>query len=405
LSQSNFRHSDIARAEWTGEKLFFDGESFFSELVKAIDEAQSSVNLETYIFDDDPIGKRLEDALIRAAKRGVNVRLLVDGIGSSAWVEKRGREFSRAAPERLLVRVFRPLFNLKHPTSSIATAILEMGIRRKSSEENRRMLSWLNRRNHRKLCLIDARSAWVGSMNVSGHHCSSVSGQTAWRDTAALVEGPGIPDLLSGFEHAWIRSYTTDGKRRWRDLLRGKPFKILPHSPLVRLNYTSRMRKRSRIEFITRIKNARERVWITTPYLAPSRNVTRHLRNAALRGVDVRILVPRLSDVFFMPWVATAHYGPLLKSGIKIFEYLPRFLHAKTTIVDDWATVGTSNMNRRSLIYDYEVDVVISRAASLQELEWQLRRDLTQAEEIRQVPGGLAAWLGRLITYLFRNWI
>jgi cardiolipin synthase A/B len=405
LDHSNFTRPDISDTEWKSEKLFFDGEVFFSELAKAIDQAQSSVNLETYIFAEDAIGKKIEHALLRAARRGVSVRLMVDGIGSSAWAEGRGRELSRVAQDKLLVRVFRPLFNIKSPTSSIASALLELGIRRKSSEGNRRMLSWLNRRNHRKLCVIDGKAAWVGSMNVSGKHCKSVSGDSAWRDTAALVEGAGVPDLLSGFEYAWLRSYSTDGKRRWRDLLSREQIRILPHSPLVRLNYTSRLRKRTRIEFINRIKKAQQRVWIITPYLAPSHNVTRQLRKAAQRGVDVKILVPRRSDVFFMPWVATAHYGPLLRSGVRIFEYLPRFLHAKTTIVDDWATVGTSNMNRRSLIYDYEVDVVISKARSLQELEWQFRRDLTQAEEVRQVPGGVAAWLGRLITSMFKNWI
>jgi cardiolipin synthase len=366
---------------WAEEELYFDGDTYFDALIKSIDEARLSVSLEVYIFALDPIGEEIEAALKRAARRSLSVRLLVDGIGARAWIEKRALDLVKHGVE---VHVYHPVMFT-------------------------RLFSWtkiskLNRRTHRKMCMIDQEMAFVGSLNISASHSARSHGKKAWRDTGVRVKGQAVRDLATAFEHAWLRGHTLGGERRWVEALLSSPL-ARPRSPLVRLNYTARLRRRLSREFLMRLRRAERRVWITNAYLAPSRPVMRQLKRAAARGIDVRLLLPRESDVFFMPWVAVAHYAPLMLSGARIFEYLPRFLHAKSVIIDDWAALGTSNMNRRSLFHDLEVDIVLTHPESNQNLEKQFELDLAEAEEVSSPPAGLSARLGRVILYLFRRWI
>jgi cardiolipin synthase len=171
------------------------------------------------------------------------------------------------------------------------------------------------------------------------------------------------------------------------------------------LNHTRRLRKRTYEELLHRISTAQSRVWLTNAYFAPSGKLARSLKAACERGVDVRILVPRNSDVFFMPWVATAHYVLILKYGGKVYEYLPRFLHAKTTVIDHWATVGSSNLNRRSLLHDFEIDLVLIDKTVKQTLADQFLTDLQSSEQVLAARGGITAFLGRVISRLLKNWI
>ena len=373
---------------WHEERLFFDGDEYFNDIIEGIGRAQSTIELETYIFSVDPLGRRIEAALAEAAHRGVRVRLLVDGIGAVSWIDRQS-EILTSSPAQ--VRVYHP--------------VLIAGF-----FKNRRrgtLFSRLNRRDHRKVCLVDENVAWVGSLNVSGSHCRSVYGHHAWRDTGVRIRGEALCDLLSAFNNAWARSNTPDGKRRWRESFQVSSFgsRERQKSSLVRLNYTQRLRRRNSFQLRTRLQSARHRIWITTAYFAPSPSLVLRLTNAAKRGVDVRVLVPRKSDIFFMPWVTTTHYAPLLVEKVRIFEYLPRFLHAKSIIVDDWVTVGTTNLNQRSLLYDFEVDIVLKNTDALRLIDSQFLKDLEQSEEVKVAPGGWASLLGRLINFFWRRWI
>lgn len=381
---------------WTKEQLYFDGDRYFIDLLNAIERARTSVFLETYIFNPDPLGQKIEDALIRAARRGVYVRLLVDGIGAAKWIEKRNPEFERSGA---VFRVYHPVFFAK-----IASQLLSEFGRKKSSAATN-LFSRLNRRDHRKVCVIDHERAFVGSLNISADHCASLVGTRAWRDTGLQVEGEGVYDLIVAFDHAWLRSQSPDGRRRWKDTLLRIPRLARPMSDLVRLNYTHKLRKRNSKDLKRRLRNAKTRVWLTNAYLAPSAPLVRRITQAAERGVDVRLLVPRNSDVFFMPWVANANYVPLLKAGVRIYEYLPRFLHAKSILIDGWAIAGTSNLNRRSAFFDFEVDLVLTSTDGLKELEAQFERDLKSSEEVRQARGGLASLLGRFFGFVFKRYI
>lgn len=384
------------REKWLKERLYFEGDAYFNDVLATIDSAKTSVHLETYIFDFDPLGSRVENALIRAARRGLPVKLLVDGIGAARWLERRHPDLEKSGVQ---MRVYHPVLFGK-----LARHLWgKVGFRRKPTQPN--LLSRLNRRDHRKVCVIDESIAFVGSLNVSADHCASMVGPRAWRDSGLRVEGSGIHDLIMAFEHAWIRSHTAEGKRRWRETLLQRPRVMRAISPLVRLNYTHKMRRKNSKEFKKRLRHAKTKIWLTNAYLAPSAPLVRQITRAAQRGVEVRLLVPRRSDVFFMPWVAASNYAPLLKAGVRIYEYLPRFLHAKSVMIDDWSTVGTSNLNRRSALFDFEVDLVVTHADSIRVLEEQYHRDLALSEEVLHAKRFLPALLGRIFTFLFKRYI
>lgn len=383
---------------WDVERTYFNGDSYFTSLLSGLESARESIDLETYIFQPDALGRQIESALISAARRGVKVRLLVDGIGALDWIERRSPEL---APSGVDIRVYHPIRAL----NLLSRLLMDLGLKKRIPGKGSAVLARLNRRTHRKMCLVDERRAWVGSLNIAANHCRSLVGNSAWRDTGAYVEGnTGSAELRAAFEYVWFRSHPLSGETRGRDHLSLKRKKVSLH-PLVRVNYTRRMRWRRFYEFTSRLRHAQRRIWITSAYLAPSAPVIRRLTRAARRGVDVRLLVPRQSDVFFMPWVATSHYETLRRAGVRVYEYLPCFLHAKSLLIDDWATIGTSNMNQRSILHDFEVDLVLNKKRTLEEIERQFYEDLKLAEEILSSRRGIAHWLGRFVTFVFRNWI
>lgn len=396
------RDSRAPEKPWSTEALLFDGDAFFTRLLEDISRAQRSVELETYIYRDDVIGQRVAAALVSAASRGVNVRLIVDGIGASGWFEKNAPLLES---QGVRVRVYHPV--LFH---NLWTRIkIDLGIVTppKSIERLRGsvLVSRFNRRDHRKIALIDHRIAYVGSVNVTSDHCASVIGPRAWRDTSVRVEGGDIHDILTAFNAVWERCHDAHARPRWRERLKRRRRPRPAFARFVRFNYTARLRKQAYRNLIRRISRARSRVWITNPYFAPSMTLLRALEKASKNGADVRVLVPRNSDVFFMPWVATAYYAAVLKGGARIYEYLPRMLHAKTAVIDNWAIVGSSNFNRRSLVHDFEVDLVLASPQTRRELVDAFENDLRQSEQVSTARGGVTAFLGRLVSILLKNWI
>jgi cardiolipin synthase len=386
---------------WSGEELLFDGDAYFSRLLRDIEQAQATIDFETYIFKDDVTGKKICRALSEASARGVRVRVIVDGIGASGWFERNGPLLGKQNVE---VRVYHPiLFHNLWMRIKIDLGILAPP---KSFERLRGsvLVSRFNRRDHRKLVLIDTRITYVGSVNVTDDHCASIVGSRAWRDTSVRFEDGPVLNARAAFENVWERCHDAEARPRWRDRLVLKRTRLAA-SRFLRFNHTSRLRKQTYRSLIRRIAKARHRVWVTNPYFAPSTSLLRALAKATKNGADVRILVPRNSDVFFMPWVATAYYAVVLKGGARIYEYLPRMLHAKTAVIDNWAIVGSSNFNRRSLVHDFEVDAMLAHETTRAHLVAAFHKDLEQSEEVTAARGGLTAFLGRLVSFLLKNWI
>ncbi len=366
-------------SRWDSSRVFHSGDEFFTALEAALDAAQGRLDFESYIFATDRIGQRILAALARAAARGVKVRLLVDGIGSSAWTSDLRKWASSAGVQ----------FKVFHqPPWERWWRGAEPGPRRTRLRETLRRL---NNRNHRKVCIIDGRAAFVGSMNVIDCHVPSLSGAETWRDTGACVEGPEVEVLARSFEWVWFGSL-----RRLALRLRGAGRRD-ESSELVRLNTRRRQREENYLDLLVRIVGSARRVWITNAYFVPDGSLLRALAAAAQGGVDVRILVPQFTDVWFIPWVASAFHLGLLRAGVRVFEYTGSVLHAKTMVVDDWALVGSSNLNHRSLLHDLEADVVLPDEKDRTSLERQFMIDMESAQEVTIGTWQERPWIERAI--------
>ncbi len=383
---------------WKTEDVLFDGDAYFESLFAEWARATRTIDFETYIFDNDQIGNEVVQELRKAAGRGVRVRLLVDGIGSSGWWQTRGVELQRTDID---VRVYHPLLT----TQLWRRLMIDLGFIRPERKPKRSLvLRRLNRRNHRKVSVIDGQVGFVGSVNVSDCHVKRFWGPTAWRDTCVRLEGPGTVELQNAFEHAWQRSQLVASPRKLKIRFSFRR-RVIPTSKPVNLNYTRKLRKQSRIHFMQSLEKAEQRIWISNAYLAPSSYIVRGLRRAASRGVDVRVLVPAQSDVWFMSLIARAYHRPLLKGGVRIFEYQPRILHAKSLVVDQEAIIGSSNLNRRSILHDLEVDVRLDKLESVQKMSDRYTFDLSQSVEVFKRGTIVGSRVGTLLNYLFRYWV
>lgn len=382
---------------WDKETLFFSGDDYFVSMLSYIRGAARSIDLQTYIFRHDETGRLFESELREAAKRGVRVRLLVDGFGASAFVNAVQEETLHAVE----LRVYHPV----HFSQIFSRILRAFGLAGRQALLSRKALALLNRRSHSKLCLVDQSHAWVGSFNITSVHSETISNEKTWRDTGLYLQGKAVARLTEAFEHVWLRAHIHRKPRRWLESLYELVRESREPSDLVLVNYSPGMRSRNLNQLIRAIDSTKVRVWITNAYYAPPRALALCLRRAARRGVDVRLLVPRDSDVFFMPWVATSHYPRLLNAGARIYEYQPRFLHAKSMILDDLAIVGSSNLNRRSLSKDFEIDVTSKNVDTVSKLTKQFLLDLQSSVEVTDLKPGLRAFLGRMISRLFRELI
>lgn len=377
--------------QFANEQILADGETYFSALLADIERAQHSIDLETYIFNRDALGTKMAEALAAAALRGVTVRVLVDGAGSPYWSTNFAKPLEKAGAQ---TRVFHPfpwhLWNLSR--SYIKAPFLLKSIY---------LILKINSRNHRKVCLIDQETAYVGSFNISVSHLQPSAGGLGWHDLGLRITQTDLSELAHAFESAWHHRPISE---RLRDA-----FKQIRQDPIIRCNYTWTRRRLLYRKLLQKMHHCKTRIWITNAYFVPDNFLLRTLKEAAKRGVDVRILLPKNSDVLMMPWASTTFYYSLLKSGVKIFEYLPSVLHAKFLILDDWALIGSSNLNHRSLLHDLEVDIKIIDPTAKQELETLFCKDLTQSREL-----SLESWkkhrpfrqrfLGRLVLYI-KFWI
>lgn len=378
-----------AGAHWIEETIYHDGDRFFSELAQALSSARRTIDLETYIFDRDELGRQVLDALAAAVRRGVRVRLLLDGFGCAHWSTLDAEELERAGIE---TRFYHPL-----PWQNANYSIFRFMTPRRTMLG----ISKLNRRNHRKTCVIDGDLAFLGGMNVSARHLTRTAGSEAWRDTSVKVRGEALHQLTRAFEHAWTHTKSA--------ALRGIGDAKFPiRSKLLRLNLNRKMRRALYQDLIHHMLHAQKRIWITNPYFIPERAVIRALRFAGWAGIDVRVLLPKRNDIWGLKWAIKAFYYILLTARVRIYEYTPSILHAKVMIIDDWAMVGSSNLNHRSLLHDLEVDVILVRQESMRSLEQQFTRDLSQSIEIDAQSWRKRPWTGRLlerIALVFKRWL
>ena len=350
------------RAVWDQETLYFSGDQYFSALLQAIASATRTISFEVYIFEKCKTGDRIINELIRAAQRGVQIRLIIDGLGSPEFARVYLPQLKQA---KIRVKFYRAIPWLWQRLPGEASYwILRVRDRFKR----------VNKGNHRKYCLIDNKKLFVGSFNVSDIHSESLSGAMAWRDLAAEVEGPEI---------------------------------AITKSKLLLTNESFLRRRFKQSPIVKKIKDAQKRIWIETPYFVPTGKVIRSLIKAAKRKVDVSVVVPMTSDVWAVQWMSLSIIHHLTLRGVKVYVYGHQFNHRKIFILDDWMCLGSSNLNHRSLLHDLEMDVVItheSNKAHLEESCLKTHRDsvIYQTNDWQKIPRG-KRWLGNILLYL-RYW-
>lgn len=335
-------------------------EQYLESLIAAIHEATYTIDLEVYIFEQDAVGKKVADALCAARKRGVQIRVLVDGVGSLTWGGAVTQQLEQAG---IKTKVFHPLpWKISHLRRSFIT-------KNYFFTKIFYLLLHMNSRNHRKVCIIDQQIVFVGSANI--HDCL-IGGDAAspWRETSVKVTGINIDELQYAFNKAW-------GGMPLRARIRHAWQKL--SDTVFHLNYSWRLRHRFYRGLLKQIAQCKKRIWVTNAYFVPDEVLLKRLIHASRRGVDVRILLPEKSDVAIISMVTTTFYGALLESDVFIYRYTPSILHAKTLILDDFYLVGSSNLNYRSLRHDLEVDAVIKTDEAKHELDKHFFYDLSQS--------------------------
>lgn len=362
---------------------------YFDSMLNAIHQAQFSLDMEVYIFDVDPIGEQFADALKQAAQRGVWVRLLVDGMGISLNFIHAAKQLREAGVH---IHIHHPLPWRYKEWSFALTSI-------KGIQKFFYLLGYINQRNHRKLLIVDQKSVWLGSFNISRKHLPKQQGGQGWFDTAIELHHLNTRAIRTAFNISW---------NKWKRKSRKQLSKVATPSPFL-LNFTRSLRQAQRKGLLDRIEHASNHIWITNAYFIPDTKLLNALILASRKGVDVRIVLPYQSDVFFMPWASSFFYEQLLQAGARVYEFQAGILHSKTLIIDDWASIGSSNFNRRSLEHDLEVDYTLQLTESIDQLEHDFLEDLTHSEELCQyelsVKKPWQRFIGGLILLLFSYWL
>ncbi len=350
--------------------VFEDGVETFDAIITAVDAACDEVLLEMYILRDDRIGARLQQALSAAAARGVRVSVLADALGSMGTSRAFWHALEAAG---ITVRLFHPWWHSP-------------------------LHAW--RRDHRKIIVVDRAVAFAGGMNIGEEYGSAPrparrghETPDAFRDTFARVTGPVTAELAAVFAEGWERAggEALPGVRPVTRTVSQAPLPVDEPAVLILDGRPGRGQPESIAVLASLVGAARERLWITTPYFAPPDGGLHILADAAKRGVDVRLLLPGRSDVPLLRHAAHGAYTRLLRAGVRVFEYEPQVLHAKTMVCDGHlSVVGSANLDFRSLWFNAECNLMIADDATGATLERQFGDDLGQAREI-----GLGAWRAR----------
>jgi cardiolipin synthase A/B len=356
--------------------LLETGSDYFPALCQAIDGAQHELYLETYIFENDNTGRCVAGALSRAAQRGVAVRVLVDGFGARDFATTLMPELIQCGIEVLIYRPELTHFNFR-----------------------RHRL----RRLHRKVVVVDGRIAFVGGINVIDD--MHTPGQTPPRyDYAVRVQGPLLEPIHESSRRVWELVTWANFKRRFR-VTRTVPL-LTERRGDVRAAFVIRdnLRHRRDIEdaYLHAIGDAREEVVLANAYFLPGRRFRRALLEATARGVEVVVLLQGRVEYVLLHYATQALYGTLLAANIRIFEYHRSFLHAKVAVIDNqWATVGSSNIDPFSLLLAREANVVVRDRGFAGQLRNSLQRAMDSgAEELRQEDWMRKPWLHRVTSWV-----
>ncbi len=371
-----------------GIRVLGSGDRAYEFMLQAIRGAQSEVELETYILADDRTGKEFQQALAERARAGVKVRVMFDGFGSATLPDAFVRVLREAGVETL---EFRPLGPW------------------------RARWGW-NRRDHRKILVVDRGRAFTGGVNVADEYRSSAAGGGNWQDMHAEVVGPVAADLHALFADTWRREKggpippqlpPSLGREAEASRLRAELGRDVAAQVLG--NHRYRLRGAIRKAYVHAIDRARERIVLANAYFVPDRLIRRALSAAARRGVDVQILVASETDVMPIYYASRATFQGLLAAGVRLYEMGGAVLHAKCASVDRrWGLIGSYNLDHRSFFHNLEAAVTFVDGAVSAHLEEALAHHRSLCTPVDPAAWPERPWTQKLLErfwYLFRDFL
>ena len=338
-------------------KLLINGEATFDAIFAGIDAAQDYILVEFFIIKDDELGRRFKDRLIRRAREGVRIYVLYDEMGSKELTKQYLRDLDEAG-------------------------IKTSGMRTTKGWRNRFQLNF---RNHRKIVVIDGHTAYVGGHNVGDEYLGKHPRLTPWRDTHIQVEGPAVLAVQLAFveDWHWAEQEVLDVSWQPRPSESDQTMFILPSGPADEYETCG-------LFFTHAINSAQHRIWIASPYFVPDEAIMAALQLAAMRGVDVRILLPGMDDHILVNVARWTYVEEVTAWGVKVFSHGKGFMHQKVVLIDDAvSTVGTANFDNRSFRLNFEISVLVFNREFAGAVEEMLDADLACATLV--TPEQLAA--------------
>jgi cardiolipin synthase A/B len=359
-------------------RLLKDGREAFPAMLEAIEQAQRQILLEMYWFGSDRVGRRFADALIRARRRGVEVGVIYDSVGS---ITADPAMFNELEQQGIALLEYHPVAPWRRRFKFSFTR--------------------LSHRDHRKILVIDGNIGFTGGINLADQWAPREEEGGDWRDDMMRIEGPAVEGLSRCFHRVWRRHRLAPLARLEAapPLDRGAE-KLLP----VRILGERYFRHRHEIarDYASRLYAAKERAFIANSYFVPDGSIRRALVRAARRGVDVRVIVPAHSDVEAVKFAGRAQYARLLAAGVRIYEWQDGMFHSKTAVIDGrWCTTGTFNFDYMSLRQNLEVNASVLDVALAAQVEQAFREDLLRAREIEMAEVQFRSLSDRLLESTF----
>jgi len=361
-------------------RLLEDGPDTYRAMLAAIAAAGDHINMETYILEDDEVGRLFADALITKQRQGVQVNLIYDGVGTLGTPEEF---FQRLRDSGIRTLQFNPV----NPATAKA--------------------GWeVNQRDHRKLLIVDGQIVFLGGINISSVYSGGSSpraskagpdGEQPWRDTDLQIEGPVVAEFQKLFLATWLaqkgeplapRNFYPTLQAQGKEVLRA-----IGSSPDDEFSLIY-------VTLLSAIGSAETEVWLTSAYFVPDPQLLAALKAAAARGVDVRLVLPGRTDSALVFHAGRSYYDQMLEDGVIIFERRDALMHAKTAVIDGvWSTVGSTNFDWRSFLHNQEVNAVVLGTGFGDQMRAAFARDVAQSEQIT-----LEEWRQRSFVLHVKEW-
>jgi cardiolipin synthase len=359
-------------------RLLVDGPRTHKAMLDAMGLARDHINIQSYILDAGELGEKLVGLLAAKVSQGVKVHVMYDSVGS---IQTPKDYFQKLRAAGVAVCEFNPV----------------------------KRLDRVNNRNHRKITVVDGRVAFTGGINLSEAYASSSrraravhdqeqDKKSGWRDTHVAVEGPVVAQLQRVFLDDWaLQDCGPWAEARYfppSEPRGSQAMQVVRSDP-------SRETSEMYLALLSTIANAKRRIWLTIGYFVPDPEIKRALIEAAQRGVDVRLMLPGFTDFWAPVYAGRSHYEALLDAGVRVYEWHEALMHAKTAVIDGvWSSVGSTNLDWRSFVHNYEADLIVHDAGFAQALERRFELDVAAAVRVER-----ETWAQRSASEKFKEWL